>query len=90
MTHYTCSHVGIQGTTHVYLQRLQSNDCGEEIYEARVGVSMMGYTNNHNRSINPFERDFRDNYASGYGTTKEKAMAALRNNIAVLSNGLWS
>lgn len=78
MKHYSCSYIGVSGTTNIYVEKVQSSEIGEEIWEARMGISIMGYTNHDNRVSNPFDNRWRDNYVKGFGTSENKAIDALK------------
>lgn len=84
---YRCPHIGVQQTTPVYFQITDDGSL-----EARCGVSIIGHTNMTEEQLkfaNPFDDSFRDNYASGTGTTKDVALANLENDMHRLSQGLF-
>lgn len=86
ITSFTCESVGVAGTTRIVLKPV-----GDE-WIARVGVAIMGCTNrpiDELANADPFDPDFRDNFAQGRGKTKEEALQALRTAIADLSKGLF-
>lgn len=87
ITAFTCSALGVSGTTRVFVKEI-----GPMKYEARVGIAIMGITNRKDDGLalaNPFDEDFRDNYAKGEGATKELAIEALRQDIKKTSEDLW-
>ena len=88
---YSCAFMGVAGTTNI-VTRCQQKAEGdvEEIWEARVGIAIMGYTNNDSKIRDPFDHRFRDNYARGFGTTEAKAIEALRLDAKKTSDSLWA
>jgi hypothetical protein len=96
---YQCSHVGVAGTTRVHVRRRQKAGPTKEgrplvrdIFEARVGIALMGTTANPetNEDSDPFSMRFRDNFARGYGTTEEEALEALKADMHNIADGLWA
>jgi hypothetical protein len=89
-TAFICSHVGVAGTTKVFVRPMESE--GKTVFVARVGVALMGTTNRKDpglKDANPFDEDFHDNYAEGIGATHEEALAALRWDIQKTAEMLW-
>lgn len=87
-TVYQCDHIGVAGTTKLYVQK---HDDGT--YEARIGIAIMGTTNmewDELKSANPFDATFRDNYAAGKGATEEGAIAALKRDMRETADSLWN
>jgi hypothetical protein len=86
MNAFTCQSIGISGTTQGFVKREGDH------YIARVGVAIMGMTNRPAEELkdaNPFDPDFRDNYAEGKGATREEAIEALRGDVKSMAEGLW-
>lgn len=87
-TIYPCDHIGVAGTTKLFVQK---HDDGT--YEARIGIAIMGTTNmewDELENANPFDADFHDNYADGKGATEEEAIAALKRDMRETADSLWS
>jgi hypothetical protein len=93
---HVCENVGIAGTTRVHTRKLQeSGVIGDraipEIWEARVGMAIAGYAApTTTEESNPFDRTFRDNFARGFGTSEDEAIAALRLDLKRTADGLWA
>lgn len=87
---FSCKHLGVSGTTNVYVQQVQKEPIGEEIWEARIGIAILGYTNNTRKVNNPFDSAFHDNLVRGFGTTEQKAKEALVRDAQNISDGLWA
>lgn len=91
MSDYTvimCEHIGIAGTTRVVVKRFD-----DHTYEARVGIAIMGETNqplDELQNANPFDKPpaFYDNYAKGVGRTEEEAIAAMKADMRSLADSL--
>lgn len=93
-TAFICSHVGVAGTTKVFVRPMDMEMEGKTMtmFVARVGIAIMGQTNRKDpglKDANPFDEDFRDNYAEGIGGTHEEALAALRKDIEKTAETLW-
>lgn len=85
-TAFMCSGLGIDGTTRVFVKEVT------EGFEARVGVAIMGSTNRPAEDLrlaDPFDDNFRDNYAVGKGPTREEAIEALKGDIKGMSQTLF-
>lgn len=84
-----CDHVGVNGTTDVAVKQITP-----DLYEARVGIAIMGYCDfewlDAHPDATPFDSDFPDNYAVGSGPTRESALIALRTSIREMSESLWA
>lgn len=88
ITIYRCEHIGVAGTTKLFVQK---HDDGT--YEARIGIAIMGTTNmtmDELENANPFDKGFRDNYADGKGATEEEAIAALKADMRSTADSIWS
>jgi prophage antirepressor-like protein len=89
-TAFVCSHVGVAGTTRVFVREV--GKAGQSWFVARVGIAILGYTNRKDaglKNANPFDEDFRDNYAEGSGDTNDLALEALRKDIEKTAETLW-
>jgi hypothetical protein len=59
--------------------------------EARCGIALLGCSNMTKKQLkhaNPFDSSFRDNYASGTGTTKDVALANLDQDLNRIASEL--
>ncbi len=82
-----CNIVGIAGTTPVVIVQ----HVKDLVYEARVGIALLGQDNGGpERTKNPFDEQFRDNYAIGKGITEEEALEAMKKNMKNLAAPLWN
>jgi len=82
-----CSHIGVAGTTAVFVKKLPDGN-----FEARVGIAIMGYTNislDELENASPFDASFQDNYAAGTGNTEEAALSDLKNDMRKTADSLW-
>jgi hypothetical protein len=88
---FSCDHIGISGTTRVHVHHIQTGKPAlriPDIFEARVGIAIMGYCNPGDSD--PFSHKFRDNYARGFGTTQEQAIEALKADIKSTAESIWA
>lgn len=59
-------------------------------WEARVGLCLFGMLRDEGSwDGNPFDPAFRDNFATGLGSTEEEALTALKADLASTYEGLW-
>lgn len=95
---YSCSHVGVAGSTKVHVHHVQrahpireGRPTIHDVFEARVGIAIMGSTANPETTedSDPFSGRFRDNFARGFGTTEEEALEALRHDVHSIADSLW-
>lgn len=85
LTHFTCSSVGISGTTDVVMREIPGG------FEARVGIAILGRTNMSKadlKRLTPFDPEFHDNYGRGLGSTRGLALAALRRDLEMTADTL--
>jgi hypothetical protein len=85
-TIYSCSHIGVSGTTKCYVKYSDGQ------YEARVGIAIMGNTNlpiEELEDMNPFDDTFYDNYAVGLGNSKAEAIENMKVNMDEIAGSLW-
>jgi hypothetical protein len=62
-----------------------------EVWEARVGIAILGDSApTTTRESNPFDRDFRDNFARGFGTSEDAAIVALKLDLKRTADSLWA
>lgn len=90
ITVFQCSHIGVAGTTPVYVKR--SEDGG---FIARCGIAIMGSTNMDEEGFkacdyNPFHDKFYDNFAEGSGATEAEALDALKADMHQTADSLWA
>lgn len=84
LTSIACSSIGVAGTTRIHFRKV-----GENV-AARVGIAIFGMTNvPHGQDDDPFDAEFRDNYAEGIGSTRDLALQDLRKDIQEISDSLW-
>lgn len=85
-TAFNCAAIGVAGTTNAFVQQI-----GDQ-YVARVGIAILGQTNMKEAELqnaNPFDADFRDNFAEGIGKTLQEAVDNLKKDIKAISESLW-
>ena len=85
LTHFTCDAAGVSGTTEIHYREIPGG------FEARVGIALFGRVNlkpEQLRALSPFDPAFHDNYATGRGSTKALAVAALRRDIELTASSL--
>jgi len=85
---FMCQDVGVDGTTEVHVQEKDG------VFEARIGFALFGSTMMTEEEFeacdcNPFHENFRDNFASGEGATKEEAIEAMKKNLSSVSASLF-
>ena len=86
---FQCSHIGVAGTTPVYVKRMDNGT-----FKARVGIAIMGATNMDEAGFaacdhNPFHPEFYDNFAEGDGVTEDEALTALKADMNKTADSLW-
>lgn len=79
---FTCDHVGVSGSTQAFVRKLQDGR-----YEARMGVALLGSADPGTDC--PFDEEFNDNYAVGFGASEDEALADMKADVKKLSNSLW-
>lgn len=82
--------IGVSGTTEIRVKKSSDNE-----YEARIGIAIMGSANMNEKEFkaceyNPFHKDFRDNYAQGFGTTEKEAIINMMKDCNEISESLWA
>lgn len=85
---HQCSHIGVAGTTAVFVKKQ-----ADGTFEARVGIAIMGSTNmpwDDLEHANPFDDSFQDNYAVGNGRTEEEALSDLKNDMRKTADSIWA
>ena len=87
---FQCSHIGVAGTTDVYVRQMEDGT-----FKARCGIAIMGSTNMNEAQFeacghDPFHPKFHDNWAEGDGATKEEALAALKADMHQTADSLWA
>ena len=86
---FQCENIGVSGTTPV---AVQMRDDG--LFEARVGIALLGYTNMTKEALelcnNPFDPNFHDNYAVGIGRTEGQAIEKLKQDMKETADSLWA
>lgn len=88
VTIHQCSHIGVAGTTAVFVKKM-----ADGTYEARVGISIMGSTNmpwDDLKDANPFDDSFQDNFAIGIGASKEAALTDLKDDMNKTADSIWA
>lgn len=62
------------------------------VWEARMGFSLMGHLidKRDEPETDPFSDNFRENYGIGKGSTKAKALEALREDLMSTLESLWA
>jgi hypothetical protein len=84
--YFQCSHIGVAGITDVVVKKH-----GEDDYEARCGVAIMGDCNfASSHGANPFDSDFHDNHCSGRGKTEQIAIDELKKDMYHLADTLFA
>jgi hypothetical protein len=95
MNFYICQNVGVSGTTRVVTLKIQEGGrFGDsdvpDVWEARVGIAILGYSApTTTQESNPFDGDFQDNFARGFGTSEEAAVIALKLDLKRTADSLW-
>ncbi len=90
---FLCEHIGVSGTTPCHVSKTVE-DGTSDVYEARIGIALIGATNMDEAGFkaalyNPFHEKFYDNYAHGFGATKEEAIENMKKDMRDLSESLF-
>jgi len=92
ITVFKCDHIGVAGTTDVHV-KLRKTQGGNDIYEARCGIALMGSTQMDEWGFkacnyDPFHPEFLDNYCIGRGATQEEAIERLKEDMKDTANSI--
>lgn len=85
---YICKDLGVSGLTPVHIREENG------MFEARMGVDLLGYHMMSDEQLeayqyNPFDKDFFDNFVTGFGNTEEEAIEEMRANMTRMSESLF-
>lgn len=79
---------GVRGTTSIWVRKSPTGRTDWPFkYEARMGVAVLGSYHKSLWTENPFDPNFRDNYAKGVGMTEEVALRKMKQEVEEL---LWA
>lgn len=88
-TYIACSHIGVAGTIDVVIKETADG------FEARCGIAILGHTNMDEQGFkncnhDPFHEEFYDNYAHGFGKTRDEAIENLKKDMSKTADSIWA